>query len=359
MRKGQRIAAVLLGVIWMTATGLALSALPEPLVWGVPLLVQDPRLIRCYEQTSTKTAALPQPESPSPTVTPPPTLAPVAFPSPQPQATAPPTPDGALPIEAQTLGQGRGTGYITLAAGSIKNSTDHPDTVLADAARAALPFEVEVNSPDPQVLILHTHATECYQPHDGLWYDPNFAARTTDTTRNMCAVGAAMTEVLNAAGIHTLHDQTLHDSPSYTESYARSARTARTYLEQYPSIKVILDVHRDAIERNGTRIKPVFTLDGAPAAQVMLIAGCDNGTTVRLPNWKQNLAFAAAWESVMEARTPGLTRPVLCGYRFYNQDVTTGSLLIEIGGHANTLDEALCAGRAAAQALAVLLKGEG
>ena len=207
------------------------------------------------------------------------------------------------------------------------------------------------------MLILHTHATECYQPWAEPWYDPGFAARTTDTAANMCAVGARMAQVLNDAGIATLHDTTLHDSPSYTESYARSAATARAYLEQYPSIKVILDVHRDAIESDGARIKPLTQIDGQDVAQVMIIAGCGNGGSVPLPRWQQNLAFAAAWEAEMETRYPGLTRPVLCGYRFYNQDLTTGSLLIEVGGHANTLDEAVRAGEYAARALAALLGG--
>ena len=161
--------------------------------------------------------------------------------------------------------------------------------------------------------------------------------------------------VLNEAGIITLHDETLHDSPSYTESYARSAETAKAYLAQYPSIKIILDVHRDALGDETTRIKPLCTLEGQNTAQIMLIAGCDNGGSVSLPRWRENLAFAAAWEAQMEGAFPGLTRPVLCGYRFYNQDLTTGSLLVEVGGHGNTLEEALSSGEYAAQALAALL----
>ena len=281
------------------------------------------------------------------------TSAPESTPAPEITA-APERPDNAGDIAAQTYRQGSGDGYITLAAGSIKNSTDNDDAVLAEAAEAGLPFSIELNSDEPQVLILHTHATECYQPWDDLWYDPDFAARSLDTSMNMCAVGARMTDILNEAGINTLHDETLHDSPSYTESYGRSAQTARDYLEQYPSIKVILDVHRDAIEQDGTRIKPLTQIDGEDTAQVMIIAGCNNGSTVLLPDWEKNLAFAAAWETEMETLYPGLTRPVLCGYRFYNQDVTTGSLLIEIGGHANTLEEAVRAGEYAAKALASL-----
>lgn len=263
-------------------------------------------------------------------------------------------------IVAQQLTHGSGTGYIPLAAGTIRNDTDLPDSELSAAAeqgRGKLPFDIQLNSSEPQVLILHTHATESYQLWDALYFDPDYTARSQNTLLNMCAVGAKMAEVLNAAGINTLHDTTLHDSPSYTESYGRSAATARAYLEKYPSIKVILDVHRDAIGDTQTRIKPLCQIDGEDTAQVMIIAGCDNGTTVQLPNWRLNLRFAAAWEAEMEALYPGLTRPVLCGYRYYNQDITTGSLLIEIGGHANTLPEALRAGEYAAAALAALLAG--
>ena len=296
--------------------------------------------------------------APAPSPEPQPTPA-AADPTPSPEptvlSTAPPDLENAGEIRSRFYSQGSGDGYVELAAGSIKNSTQRTDAELAKAAAAGLPFEVELNADEPQVLILHTHATETYQTWDELVYDPDFSARTTDTARNMCAVGDRMTEILNEAGINTVHDTTLHDSPSYTESYARSAQTARSWLEKYPSIKVILDVHRDAIETtDGVRLKPLCEIEGQDTAQVMIIAGCDNGSTVNLPNWKKNLGFAAAWEAEMETLYPGLTRPVLCGYRFYNQDVTTGSLLIEIGGHANTLTEAVRAGEYAARALASL-----
>ncbi len=296
--------------------------------------------------------------APAPSPEPQPTPA-AADPTPSPEptvlSTAPPDLENAGEIRSRFYSQGSGDGYVELAAGSIKNSTQRTDAELAEAAAAGLPFEVELNADEPQVLILHTHATETYQTWDELVYDPDFSARTTDTARNMCAVGDRMTEILNEAGINTVHDTTLHDSPSYTESYARSAQTARSWLEKYPSIKVILDVHRDAIETtDGVRLKPLCEIEGQDTAQVMIIAGCDNGSTVNLPNWKKNLGFAAAWEAEMETLYPGLTRPVLCGYRFYNQDVTTGSLLIEIGGHANTLTEAVRAGEYAARALASL-----
>ena len=300
------------------------------------------------------TAAPVQP-TPAPAPAPTPTASPTPEPSPTPQpSTAPQIEDAGL-IRAEQFRHGRGEGSISLSAGSIRNSTACADADLRAAVTTAnLPFAVELNSDEPQVLILHTHATETYQTWPDLLYDRSAAARTRNTALNMCAVGARMAEVLNAAGIHTLHDETLHDSPSYTESYDRSRATAQEYLRQYPSIKVVLDVHRDAIEQDGTRIKPLTQIDGEDTAQVMIIAGCNNGSTVLLPDWEKNLAFAAAWETEMETLYPGLTRPVLCGYRFYNQDVTTGSLLIEIGGHANTLEEAVRAGEYAAKALTSL-----
>ncbi len=255
--------------------------------------------------------------------------------------------------------QGSGDKYIPCAAGTIKNNTSVAAADIAAEIQNPLPFSVELNSSEPQVLIMHTHATETYRLSEGLWFVPGDGARSTDRAVNMCAVGAVMADTLNAAGINTLHDESLNDYPSYTGSYANSRAVVQQYLAQYPSIKVVLDVHRDAIEtEGGSRMAPVADINGRRAAQVMLIAGCDNGSTVSLPNWRQNLRFAAAWESEMERLYPGFTRPVLFSYRFYNQDLTTGSLLIEIGGHGNNLNEALYAGQLAANALAALFTGQ-
>ena len=261
-------------------------------------------------------------------------------------------PEDAGTILEKTYPQGSGEKYVACGAGSIKNNTRVPAAEIAAEVEAPLPFAVEWNSPEPQVLIMHTHATESYQTWPDPVFDPGYTARSKSTALNMCAVGEKMAQVLNAAGIRTLHDETLYDAPGYTDSYKRSRAGVQAYLERYPSIKVVLDVHRDAIEdSDGTRVKPVCEIDGESTAQVMVIAGCGNGSSIALPNWRLNLRFAAEWEAAMESAYPGLTRPVLCGYRFYNQDLTTGSLLIEIGGHANTLDEALRAGRYAAEGL--------
>ena len=152
-----------------------------------------------------------------------------------------------------------------------------------------------------------------------------------------------------------IHDTTQHDYPSYNGSYERSADTIRKWLEQYPSIKAVIDVHRDAIESPaGNLIKPVAMIDGEKTAQVMIIAGCDDGT-MNMPDWERNLRWAAALQSTAETMYPGLTRPVFFCYRKYNMDLTGGSLLIEFGSHGNTLEETARAaeymGKAMAQTL--------
>lgn len=222
----------------------------------------------------------------------------------------------------------------------VKNVTDYPRAEVETELLAPLDFKVEKNSDAPQILIMHTHATESYQNHSELYYDPAYSCRDTDNSKNMTSIGKIIADRLNQLGYNTLHDTTLHDYPNYNGSYDRSKATVEKYLAEYPSIKVVLDVHRDAIERSdGTRIKPVVSINGKRYAQVMLISGADNGY-LNMPNFKKNLRFASHFQNSMETLYPGFTRPVLFDYRNYNQQLTTGSLLIEVGGHANTLEEA-------------------
>lgn len=264
-------------------------------------------------------------------------------------------PEGMLPLIYKFYPQGTGSGYIPCGNATIRNATELPDSEVAAEVNGPLPFSIELDSDQPQVLIMHTHATETYELAEKNWCDPSFSARSTDNSRNMIAVGAEMARVLNEAGINTIQDTTLHDYPSYNGSYEKSNATVRSYLEQHPSIKVVLDVHRDAIQtQDGTRYAPAANINGMRAAQVMIICGAD--VDGNLPNFKQNLRFAARWQAEMAQLYPGLARPVLFDYRYYNQDLTTGSLLIEMGGHANTLEEAKYSARLVGDALATLFR---
>ncbi len=246
-------------------------------------------------------------------------------------------------IAAVSYGVIEGDSYINLDSGQVRNITSVSNDELLEESRLEPEFEIETNG-EPQILIMHTHATESYEPYERNFYDSSFNSRTTDPTMNMIAVGDKIAAELEAAGIGVLHDTTLHDYPSYNGSYDRSRETVEKYLEEYPSIKIVLDVHRDAIEReSGERIAPVAEIDGKNAAQVMIISGCDDGT-MDMPDYMKNFRFAAMLQNQLESDWEGLTRPVLFDYRKYNQDLTTGSILIEVGGHANSIDQAMYSG---------------
>lgn len=261
-------------------------------------------------------------------------------------------------ITQTTYTAGKGENYIDLPmGGQIRNVTKLSADEIAENAALLPDFKIKMNAPadEPQVLIMHTHTTESYEPYQRDYYDDSFTSRTTDMSKNMAAVGDVMTEVFEKNGIRTYHDTTIHDYPSYNGSYDRSRVTVEGILEKYPSIKVVLDVHRDAIEReDGERIAPSVTVNGKSSAQVMIICGCDDGT-MGMPDCMKNLRTAALFQQYMESSFSGLTRPVLYDYRKYNQDMTTGSLLIEVGGHANSLDQALYAGELTAQGISEAL----
>ncbi len=258
-------------------------------------------------------------------------------------------------ITYMTYGHMNGDNYIDLdTAGQVRNVTDIPNEDILEESRLLPDFSIEKNG-EPQVLIMHTHATESYEPYERDFYDASFNSRTTDKSMNMAAVGNAVAEQLENAGIGVIHDTTLHDYPSYNGSYDLSRETVQKYLEKYPSIKVVLDVHRDAIEReSGERIAPAVEINGRNAAQVMIISGCDDGT-MNMPDHMKNLRFACLLQGQLESDSPGLTRPVLFDYRKYNQDLTTGSLLIEVGGHANSIDQAVYSGELIGKSLAKCL----
>ena len=167
----------------------------------------------------------------------------------------------------------------------------------------------------------------------------------------MCRVGDAIAAQLEAAGIGVVHDTTIHDYPSYNGSYERSRQTVQAQLKAHPSIKVVLDIHRDAIGGNGVIKQPTIRIDGRKSAQVMIISGCDDGT-MGMPDYMQNFHFASLLQQQLEGDYPGLTRPILFDYRKYNQDLTNGSLLIEVGTHGNTLDQAVYAGELIGKSLA-------
>lgn len=217
---------------------------------------------------------------------------------------------------------------------------------------------LRVDKSKPAVLIYHTHTTEGYETLDRDWYAADVTTRTEDTSRNVARVGTAIAQELEAAGFQVIHDKTVHDT-KYSGAYDRSRATVEKYLKKYPELSVVLDVHRDAIqENNGTKIKPVTTVHGKKAAQIMLIAGAQGGTgsAQNFTTWEQNFRFALRLQDACEASAPTLMRPIFFCYRKYNMDLTPCSLLVEFGSEANTLQQAVYSGRLFGHALAQMLE---
>lgn len=235
---------------------------------------------------------------------------------------------------------------------AIKNYTPY-DPDIASLLDSNLPFELKDNR-TVQVLIYHTHTCESYLDEDSGFYYDDFYPRSTDNEKNVIAVGEKIAASLKDKGVGVVHDKTLHDYPSYEGSYSRSWDTIEEYKKKYPGIVVTLDIHRDAMTADdGTKYKPTFTYDGKKAAQIMIMSGY--GDDDDFPTWKENLIFATKLQKECEDRYPGMTRPLDFGEFSYNMDFNNGSLLIEIGTDANTIDEAKYTGELLGNALSSVL----
>ena len=236
----------------------------------------------------------------------------------------------------------------------LKNETGYSvdvEQILADGPSVRLPAE------GPQVLILHTHGSEAYTPAGLDRYEANDSCRTEDPRYSVIRVGDELAALLEEAGLRVLHDREIYDYPSYTGSYSRAGAAVEQYLESCPGIRIVLDIHRDALGANGVVYKTMAEEDGSTASQVMLLVGTDE-SGLEHPAWRGNLAFALYLQNAANSAYPTLMRPVELVPQRYNQQLTPGSLIVEVGSSGNTLREALAAirlfGRAIAPALAEL-----
>lgn len=256
-------------------------------------------------------------------------------------------------IVAQTLGPKANAGYVSADGVYVANRSKQK---LDIAAVAAAPVEITLPEEGPQILIMHSHACEAYTPDGEDVYIPSDASRTLDTNYNVVRIGNEMKAVFEEMGLSVIHDESLYDYPSYNAAYTNARAGIEKYLEEYPSIQIVLDIHRDAlIGTDGTVYKAVTTIDGQPTAQVMLVVGSDDKGGH--PEWRKNLALAFRLEKTMNLLYPTLARPITLRSSHYNQYFTTGSLLVEVGCHGNTLQEAINGGRLFARAAGAVLLG--
>ena len=207
------------------------------------------------------------------------------------------------------------------------------------AALITAPVQFDRTADGPLILIVHTHATEAYTAADGDEYFGNY--RTTDVRYNVVRVGQALADRLNANGISTVHDTTLNDEPGYYDAYERTAAVIAGYLEEYPSIQMVIDVHRDAVTLDdGSEMAVPCRLNGRDAAQLMLVMGTDIAG-LEHPDWRSNLSMALKIQAHCERVSPGVFRQMSLRSERYNEHLTPNSILLEVGAAGNTLREAI------------------
>lgn len=270
------------------------------------------------------------------------------YPSPMPQEAAKEkeqTPASPAPVEEKPISE------TSVSKGmSVSNATSYNVNASAFAAEQ-LPYTLDSNG--PQILIVHTHTTESYTDSGKTKYTISESDRSTDESKNMIAVGNALAEVLNEKGIQTVHDTTVHDYPAYNGSYNRSKATVLANLKKHPSIKIVLDVHRDGIIRSdGTKVKVACDINGSKASQCMIVVGSD--ILLTHDYWRENMKLACKLQSKANEMYPGLMRPINLREQRFNQQLSKGALIIEVGSNGNTLNESVYSAKLFGNVIAAL-----
>ena len=192
---------------------------------------------------------------------------------------------------------------------------------------------------DVLVGIYHTHNAESYAGNGGK--DRGIKGENGDIVE----IGEHLAKVLNQKGVRSIHSAEIHDEV-YIESYDHSYRTAKKMLEENPTIRLLIDIHRDGIPPEIG--KSTVKINGVDVAKIMVVIGQKN------PNWRKNTQIAEEIIRMANQVYPGLFFPNIryASEARYNQHLTDGALLLEIGSQLNTKEEA----QAAMEPLADVLK---
>ena len=212
------------------------------------------------------------------------------------------------------------------------------------------PLEWNLYTEEPTVLILHTHSTESYTKN-GESYQETSSWRTLDEDYNMLSIGSRVGQLLADAGITAVQDRALHDYPSYNGSYVDARASIKAYLEEYPAIRLVLDLHRDASGDESGQMRTKAQVGGQTSAQLMLVLGTNH------ENYEENLSLALKLHAQLELQAPGIMRPLQLRSQRFNQDLSPGALLVEVGAAGNTHAEAMTAAEELAKAVIALARG--
>lgn len=201
------------------------------------------------------------------------------------------------------------------------------------------PLKLDFSKKGPEVLIYHTHTTESFLKYASQLGKEGVPARTKDNRWNVVRVGEELAQTLRKEyGIEVIHNATVHDYSGTSGAYGRSLNTATNILKSYPSIKIVIDLHRDALKSEKLRV--VTDINGKKTAKIMFVMGT-NASGLEHPNWKENMKLAITLQQKLNEKYPGLTRPIFVSPNRFNQHLTNGAMIVEIGGDGNIMSECL------------------
>ena len=210
-------------------------------------------------------------------------------------------------------------------------------------------------APGPKVLILHSHTSESYTQSEGHTYLPSANFRTLDPENNVIAVGEALARELEALGVETVHDSSFNDYPDYNSSYGNARKVIQGWLAEEPSIVMVIDVHRDALEKP---VRETVERDGQTLAPLMLLIGTDQGG-LNHPHWADNLSCGLKLQALGLRDQPTLFKALSFRKERFNGDLCPGAFIVEVGSTENTLPEALASMPYLARYVAQLLQSAG
>ena len=205
----------------------------------------------------------------------------------------------------------------------------------------------------PQILIYHSHSQEGFTD-----------TVEGDDTTTIVGVGDYLTQILTEQyGYEVIHDRGVYDLVDgvldRNVAYDYAGAAVEKWLEEYPQIQVVIDLHRDGVDGK----KFVTEYQGKQTANLMFILGmsqtADHQDITYLPNpyIKENTAFALQMQILAEKEAPGVMRNIyLMAYRF-NLHYRPRSILLEAGTQLNSLEEEKNAMDVFAQILDKELKG--
>ena len=193
---------------------------------------------------------------------------------------------------------------------------------------------------DIDVVIYHTHSTECYSQTSGYEYEASGVFRTLNKNVSVIRIGNEIKTYLQKFGIGVYHDETLYDYPDYNKSYNNAGKAIPKLLNKYNKAKIVLDVHRDAIGVGTEQYKPVVKINGENVAQFMIVIGTNQGGLTH-DEWRENLKLALKIKDKADEKYPGLCRYVILRKERFNQQVAPGAMIVEMGATGNSVPEVL------------------